>query len=152
MMSPDNIFLPSSGKPVAIPGQDMTLGLYYLMLDPLYDPEVYGKKVKVFSDVEEVILALDAADSKDKQFPWYYAFGFGLLHGFGFSGALSEIGINNNELALSLLFFNVSISFKANNEWFPPSLSTTGSFPPDVITKRVFLFLSLSMYFSSIGS
>ena len=43
------------------------------------------------------------------KFPWYYAFGFGLLHGFGFSGALSEIGINNNELALSLLFFNVGI-------------------------------------------
>ena len=39
----------------------------------------------------------------------YYAFGFGLLHGFGFSGALSEIGINNNELALSLLFFNIGI-------------------------------------------
>ena len=31
------------------------------------------------------------------------------MHGFGFSGALSEIGINNNELALSLLFFNVGI-------------------------------------------
>ena len=44
-----------------------------------------------------IFVALDAADSKDKQFPWYYAFGFGLLHGFGFSGALSEIGINNNE-------------------------------------------------------
>ena len=56
-----------------------------------------------------IFVALDAADSKDKQFPWYYAFGFGLLHGFGFSGALSEIGINNNELALSLLFFNVGI-------------------------------------------
>ena len=56
-----------------------------------------------------IFVALDAADSKDKQFPWYYAFGFGLLHGFGFSGALSEIGINNNELALSLLFFNIGI-------------------------------------------
>ena len=56
-----------------------------------------------------IFVALDVADNKDKQFPWYYAFGFGLLHGFGFSGALSEIGINNNELALSLLFFNVGI-------------------------------------------
>ena len=56
-----------------------------------------------------IFVALDAADNKNKQFPWYYAFGFGLLHGFGFSGALSEIGINNNELALSLLFFNVGI-------------------------------------------
>jgi len=56
-----------------------------------------------------IFVALDAAENKNKQFPWYYAFGFGLLHGFGFSGALSEIGINNNELALSLLFFNVGI-------------------------------------------
>lgn len=63
MMSPDNIFLPSSGKPVAIPGQDMTLGLYYLMLDPLYDPEAHGKKVKVFADMNEVLLALSAAPS-----------------------------------------------------------------------------------------
>ena len=56
-----------------------------------------------------VFVALDAVENKNKNFPWYYAFGFGLLHGFGFSGALSEIGINNNELALSLLFFNVGI-------------------------------------------
>ena len=56
-----------------------------------------------------IFVALDAVDIKNKKFPWYYAFGFGLLHGFGFSGALSEIGINNNELALSLLFFNVGI-------------------------------------------
>ena len=56
-----------------------------------------------------VFVALDAAENKNKNFPWYYAFGFGLLHGFGFSGALSEIGINNNELSLSLLFFNIGI-------------------------------------------
>ena len=37
------------------------------------------------------------------------AFGFGLLHGFGFAGALSEIGIANEQLLLSLLFFNVGI-------------------------------------------
>ena len=65
--------------------------------------------IEAFIALTIIFVALDAADSKDKQFPWYYAFGFGLLHGFGFSGALSEIGINNNELALSLLFFNVGI-------------------------------------------
>ncbi|MDR3625104.1 MAG: DNA-directed RNA polymerase subunit beta' [Chlamydiales bacterium] len=61
MMAPDNIFLPSSGKPVAVPSQDMTLGLYYLMLDPLYLPEEHGLKTKVFRDTEEVLLALSAA-------------------------------------------------------------------------------------------
>lgn len=39
--------------------------------------------------------------------PWLMAFGFGLLHGFGFAGALSEIGIANDQLFLSLLFFNI---------------------------------------------
>ncbi len=48
MMAPDNIFLPSSGRPVAVPSQDMILGLYYLMLDPLYIPEEHGKKTKIF--------------------------------------------------------------------------------------------------------
>lgn len=63
MMAPDNIFLPSSGKPSAIPTQDMILGLYYLMLDPLYDPEKHGEKVKIFGSVEEVLTAMQAAKS-----------------------------------------------------------------------------------------
>lgn len=61
MMAPDNIFLPSSGKPVAIPSKDMTLGLYYIMADPIYFPEKHGKKCKVFKDCAEVLLALSAA-------------------------------------------------------------------------------------------
>ncbi len=63
MMAPDNIFLPSSGKPVAVPGQDMTLGLYYLMLDPVYDPETYGRKIKTFTGPEEVLRALASGGS-----------------------------------------------------------------------------------------
>ena len=37
------------------------------------------------------------------------AFGFGLLHGLGFAGALIDIGISNNKMLLSLLFFNIGI-------------------------------------------
>ena len=37
------------------------------------------------------------------------AFGFGLLHGLGFAGALSDIGIANDQMLLSLLFFNIGI-------------------------------------------
>ncbi len=66
MMAPDNIFLPSSGKPVALPTQDMILGLYYLMLDPFYDPEKHDKKVKVFRNTNEVLLALGAATSYNR--------------------------------------------------------------------------------------
>jgi DNA-directed RNA polymerase subunit beta' len=63
MMAPDNIFLPSSGKPVTVPSQDMILGLYYLMHDPLYSPEEFGRKIKVFASQDEVLLALYAAGS-----------------------------------------------------------------------------------------
>ncbi len=63
MMAPDNIFLPSSGKPVATPTKDMTLGLYYLMADPVYFPEEHGKKIKVFRNADEVLLAMSASES-----------------------------------------------------------------------------------------
>lgn len=69
MMAPDNIFLPSSGKPVAVPSQDMTLGLYYLMIDPLYFREDHGLKTRIFRDSEEVLLALQASGS----YNWYEA-------------------------------------------------------------------------------
>jgi len=67
MMAPDNIFLPSSGKPVAVPSQDMTLGLYYLMCDPLYIPEDHGQKMRIFRDSEEVLMALYSSGS----YNWY---------------------------------------------------------------------------------
>lgn len=63
MMAPDNIFLPSSGKPVAVPSQDMTLGLYYLMCDPMYNPEDHGKKVRIFRNTAEVLEALHNSGS-----------------------------------------------------------------------------------------
>jgi DNA-directed RNA polymerase subunit beta' len=63
MMAPDNIFLPSSGKPVAIPSQDMILGLYYVMFDPVYNREDRGGKTRIYSSAEEVLLALSSSGS-----------------------------------------------------------------------------------------
>ncbi len=63
MMAPDNIFLPSSGKPSAVPSQDMILGLYYLMIDPLKNPKDRERKTKVFSSENEVLRALSSAES-----------------------------------------------------------------------------------------
>ena len=34
MMAPNNIFSPSSGKPIMTPTQDITLGCYYLTAEP----------------------------------------------------------------------------------------------------------------------
>ena len=41
--------------------------------------------------------------------PWLVAFVFGLLHGFGFAGALTEIGLPEHAIPLALLFFNVGV-------------------------------------------
>jgi hypothetical protein len=43
------------------------------------------------------------------RFPWLVAFSFGLLHGFGFASALSEVGMPTKAVPLALLFFNVGV-------------------------------------------
>ncbi len=43
------------------------------------------------------------------QAPWIVAFCFGLLHGFGFAGALSEVGLPQNHIPAALFFFNVGV-------------------------------------------
>jgi hypothetical protein len=44
-----------------------------------------------------------------ERFPWMVAFTFGLVHGLGFAGALSKIGVPQNEVPLALLMFNVGV-------------------------------------------
>jgi hydrogenase/urease accessory protein HupE len=41
--------------------------------------------------------------------PWLVAGIFGLLHGFGFAGALAEVGLPPNDIPLALLFFNLGV-------------------------------------------
>ena len=41
--------------------------------------------------------------------PWLVALTFGLLHGFGFAGALTEVGLPQSDIPLALLFFNVGV-------------------------------------------
>lgn len=43
------------------------------------------------------------------RYPWAVAFGFGLLHGFGFASALTEIGLPPENVPAALLFFNVGV-------------------------------------------
>lgn len=40
---------------------------------------------------------------------WAIAFGFGLVHGFGFANVLLDLGLSSTTLALSLLGFNVGV-------------------------------------------
>lgn len=44
-----------------------------------------------------------------ERIPWVVAFLFGLLHGFGFAGALAEIGLPQDEVPTALLTFNLGV-------------------------------------------
>lgn len=53
--------------------------------------------------------ALHRGTTLSKRWPAVVAFLFGLVHGLGFAGALKEIGLPQNHLALALLTFNVGV-------------------------------------------
>jgi DNA-directed RNA polymerase subunit beta' len=59
MLAPNNIFNPSSGKPIITPTQDITLGCYYLTARTReLDPEAAKKKrLKMFGSMDEVLFA-----------------------------------------------------------------------------------------------
>jgi hypothetical protein len=44
-----------------------------------------------------------------ERWPWIVAFTFGLLHGFGFAGALKAVGLPQTAIPVALLFFNVGV-------------------------------------------
>jgi hydrogenase/urease accessory protein HupE len=44
-----------------------------------------------------------------RRYPWLVAFVFGLLHGFGFAGALAAVGLPDSAIPLALVFFNVGV-------------------------------------------
>jgi len=55
LLSSNNIFSPSNGKPITTPTQDITLGVYYLTVDPRNK-----ERIRLFKDVHEVLFALDS--------------------------------------------------------------------------------------------
>lgn len=59
----------------------------------------------------EVIRKHRGQDSLAVRRPWMIAFFIGLIHGFGFAGALAEIGLPKGQELLSLFLFNVGIEF-----------------------------------------
>ena len=57
----------------------------------------------------EVVKAKPGDRRLSERFPWIVAFLFGLLHGFGFAGALAEIGLPEGDVPLALLTFNLGV-------------------------------------------
>jgi hypothetical protein len=57
----------------------------------------------------EIVHVRQGRTSLAARAPWLVAFVFGLLHGFGFAGALSEIGLPTGQIPVALLFFNIGV-------------------------------------------
>jgi len=82
-----------------------TLGLLWLPQKP----------VEAIIALSIVFLAVEIVKSKPNQLrlsersPWIVAFIFGLLHGFGFAGALAEIGLPTTDIPIALLSFNLGV-------------------------------------------
>ena len=57
----------------------------------------------------EVVHGLQGRPGITARAPWVVAFSFGLLHGFGFAGALAEVGLPQKAIPVALLMFNVGV-------------------------------------------
>jgi hydrogenase/urease accessory protein HupE len=57
----------------------------------------------------ELVHVREGRPALAQRYPWVIAFTFGLLHGFGFAGALSEVGLPPERIPLALLLFNCGI-------------------------------------------
>jgi hydrogenase/urease accessory protein HupE len=74
-----------------------------------------GPPVEAVIALSIALVAIDilrkrhGANPVTARWPWMVAFVFGLLHGFGFAGALASIGLPHQAIPLALLFFNVGV-------------------------------------------
>ncbi len=59
MMATNNIFSPSSGKPIITPTQDITLGCYYLTAEPRTPMPTDTRTLKLFGSKSEVVFAFE---------------------------------------------------------------------------------------------
>jgi hypothetical protein len=57
----------------------------------------------------EILNVRSGKPSFTERLPWLVAFSFGLLHGFGFAGALAEVGLPQHAIPVALLFFNIGV-------------------------------------------
>jgi hydrogenase/urease accessory protein HupE len=76
---------------------------------------VAGPPVEATIALSILLLACEIAHlqrgrgSLTARWPWVVAFSFGLLHGFGFAGALTDIGLPQGDIPLALLSFNAGV-------------------------------------------
>jgi hypothetical protein len=89
-----------------------SITLAFATLGVLYVPSAPTEAVISLSIVflaVEIIRKHSGENTLTERFPWIVAFIFGLFHGLGFAGALSEIGLPQHEIPLALFMFNVGV-------------------------------------------
>ncbi len=68
LLSPNNLLKPSDGGPVAVPSQDMVLGIYYLTMDKYkdysQDPSFTGEAEAEYASIEEALKAYNDYQSE----------------------------------------------------------------------------------------
>ena len=89
-------------------GHSVTLGLAVLGFVS-FPPAPIEAGIAFSIYVLAVELARPAEKGLLRSYPWLMAGLFGLLHGFGFAGALAEVGLPEGEIPLALFSFNVGI-------------------------------------------
>ena len=57
----------------------------------------------------EIVRMQRGQASLTARWPWVVAFSFGLLHGFGFASALSDIGLPRGDIPIALFAFNLGV-------------------------------------------
>jgi len=90
-------------------GHSLTLSAAVLHL-----ASVPSRPVEVLIALSVLVLAVELANPGDgstwlRRRPWVMAGAFGLLHGFGFAGALTEAGLPPGDVPIALASFNVGI-------------------------------------------
>jgi hydrogenase/urease accessory protein HupE len=72
-------------------------------------PVEAGIALSIVFVAAEIVHSRQGRTGLTERFPWIVAFTFGLLHGFGFASALSEVGLPQSAIPVALLFFNVGV-------------------------------------------
>lgn len=82
-----------------------TLGILYVPQQPV--EAVIALSILFLA--MEIVHGMRGHPGAAARWPWLVAFIFGLLHGFGFAGALAEVGLPQQAIPLALVFFNVGV-------------------------------------------
>ena len=88
----------------------ITLGSAVLGWVPVYGPPVEAAiALSIVLLAREILSAERGLVHLTQDRPWVVAFAFGLLHGFGFAGALGSLGLRSEDVPSALLSFNLGV-------------------------------------------